>query len=197
VVVQLVLIVDGDVTERDPGALEELLGREDGVIWVDMVAGSEETRTVLSDVFGARPSAVRECEHPGLVPRVRRYADHVLIELHAPANGPDGLVDGVAIDTFAGRRYVVTVHERREGISQEDAMRDTATVLRRVREGRAKAGSAAQLAHAVATAVVDNMESRVRELSDRVVKLEREIMHGRAVRTRIISRVCSWHVTSP
>lgn len=176
---QLVMIVDGDVTERDPRELEELLRREDGVVWVDMVAGSEETRTVLSDVFGARPSAVHECEHPGLVPRVRRYADHILIELHAPAVGPDGLVDGVAMNQFVGRRYVVTVHELRDGIEPEELMRDTTTVLRRLNEGRAQAGSAAQLAHAVATAVVDTMELRVRELSDRVVKLEREILHGR------------------
>lgn len=112
-------------------------------------------------------------------PRVRRYADHLLIELHAPAPGPDGLVDGVALNQFVSRDYVVTVHERRDGIAPDDASRDTTTVLRRLREGRAAAGSSSQLAHAVATAVAENMEMTVRGLSDRVVKLEREIMHGR------------------
>ena len=73
----------------------------------------------------------------------------------------------------------MTVHERRDGIATDDANRDSTTVLRRLREGRAAAGSAAQLAHAVATAVAENMEANVRGLSDRVVKLEREIMRRR------------------
>lgn len=175
----LVQIVDGEVTEREVADLTALVSGGEGVVWLDLSAGDSETRSLLSEVFGFRSSALSECEQPGLVPRVRRYSDHLFIELHAPATGSDGMVDALALVLFVGGGYVVTVHELRASARDEDVRRDTDTVLRRLGKRSIKVESAADLAYAVASAVAQRMESELGALSNRVVALERGIMLSR------------------
>ena len=177
--VNLVRIAGGETVEHEVGELPALLARGDGVVWLDLSAGDAEMGSVLSQVFGVRSSALRECEQPGLVPRVRRYSDHLFVELHAPATGSDGMVDALALVLFVGGGYVVSVHERRESVKDEDVTRDTETVSRRLAKRTITVESAADLAYSVASAIAQRMESEVGALSNRVVALERSILVSR------------------
>lgn len=175
---ELVRILADDVSAHDIAELPALMA-DGGLVWLDLSAGDPQMQPLLTEVFGARASALRECEQPGLVPRVRRYDDHLFVELHAPAAGSDGMVDAVAVVLFVGRGYLVTVHERRGAVAEEDVTRDTATVRRRLERGSIAVGTSAALAHAVASAVAQRMEATVGSLSNRVVALERDIMRSR------------------
>lgn len=175
----LVRIARGEVAEHDVGELPVLLSDRDGVVWLDVSAGDPDMQSLLSEVFEFRGSALRECEQPGLVPRVRRYDDHLFIELHAPATGDDGVLDALALVLFVGNGYVVTVHELRPSVPDEHARRDTATVLRRLAKRSVAVESSADLAYAIASAIAQRMESEVGALSNRVVALERGIMQSR------------------
>jgi len=174
--VQLLSIVDGAVTRREPAELVDLLESVDGIVWLDLVAGEEGAHELLRDVFAFRPSAVQECEHPGLVPRVRRYDDHLFVEVHAPASGRDGVVDALALSQFVGPRYLVTVHERRADVDVEEATRDTATLLRRMERGGVPSQTPAELSYALVSAVAQRMEARVGDVSSRIVELERDVL---------------------
>ena len=105
----LVRIARGEVAERDVGELPALLAGGEGVVWLDMSAGDPDMQAVLSDVFEVRGSALRECEQPGLVPRVRRY-DTTLRRAARSRHGDDGVLDTLAVVLFVGDGYVVTVH---------------------------------------------------------------------------------------
>ena len=156
-----------------------MLDEDDAILWLDLSAGDAQMQDVLTQAFGVRSSALRECEQPGLVPRVRLYTGHVFVELHAPATGADGMVDAVALVLFVGRRYVVTVHENRPSVNEADVMLDTATVHRRLTKQSVTVESPADLAYAIASAIAQRMESEVGALSNRVVTLERSILVSR------------------
>jgi magnesium transporter len=174
--VHLYRIAGRDFAEDDVDRLPALLGSDGGVLWLDLSAGDEQMQQLLTESFGVRASALRECEQPGLVPRVRPYSDHVFVELHAPATGSDGMVDALALVLFVGRDYVVTVHEHRPTVKPEDVTRDTGTVQRRLVKHSVTVESAADLAYAIASAIAQRMETEVGALSNRVVALERSIL---------------------
>jgi Mg2+ and Co2+ transporter CorA len=178
--VRLYRIAEGHIAEEGLGRISAVLGEEDSILWLDLSAGDAQMQDVLTEAFGVRSSALRECEQPGLVPRVRLYTgQHVFVELHAPATGADGTVDALALVLFVGRRYVVTVHENRPSVSDEDVTRDTATVHRRLAKQSVTVESPAELAYAIASAIAQRMESEVGALSNRVVALERSILVSR------------------
>ena len=177
--VQVYRISGREVVEDDVRRLPAVFGEDGAVWWVDLSAGDEQMQELLTGAFGVHASALRECEQPGLVPRVRPYSGHVFVELHAPAGGEDGMVDALALVLFVGRGYLITVHEQRASVNTEDVTRDTATVHRRLARRTVTVESAGDLAYAIASAVAQRMETELGALSTRVVALERSILVSR------------------
>ena len=70
--------------------MASLLGRDDGLVWVDIPAWDDTAETVLSDVFKFHPMAIRDCAQRNQVPKVHVYTDHVFVVLHAPHAGKAG-----------------------------------------------------------------------------------------------------------
>ena len=54
------LVTDGEVEERDLVELPKLLKGEAGFVWVDIPAGDEDAVHVLSEVFRFHPMAVND-----------------------------------------------------------------------------------------------------------------------------------------
>ncbi|WP_257459545.1 CorA family divalent cation transporter [Archangium lipolyticum] len=132
-------------TAIEPHSVDELaalLGREDGLVWVDIPAWDAEAERVLSDVFKLHPLAVRDCGERNPVPKVHVYADHVFVILHAPELGARGHVHYVELDQFIGRNYLVTVH----GPLNPAVSPDAAMVEVRAVQGRIESGVYGQMA---------------------------------------------------
>jgi len=94
--------------ERDSGLakevvdadLDELLGRDDGWLWLDVAEPTEQTADLLTTSFAFHPRAVQSAMERAHVPRMHGYPDHFMLILHRPLRGEGGHVhylDGVVV----------------------------------------------------------------------------------------------------
>ena len=139
-------VSDEGIEQHPVGELEQLLARDDGLVWVDIPVCDEEAAQVLREVFGFHPLAVQACIERNAVPKVRAYRDHIFVILHAPELGTGGHVHYVELDQFIGPRYVVTVHGPvNPAVTEEASLRETRAVLGRIEAGRLRPRSAGEL----------------------------------------------------
>ena len=91
------------VTEHPVDELAALLGRDQGLVWVDIPSWD-----TAADRYRPRSSsfirlAIRDCEHRNQVPGA--CGDHTFVVLHAPHAGAAGHVHYVELDQFIGHRH--------------------------------------------------------------------------------------------
>src|SRR5215218_147246 len=80
-------VSDEGIEQHPVGELEQLLARDDGLVWVDIPVCDQEAAQVLTEVFEFHPLAVQACIERNAVPKVRAYRDHLFVVLHAPELG--------------------------------------------------------------------------------------------------------------
>ena len=175
-----VLLVTGAGVDHQPvEALEGLLRRDDGFVWVDVPTCDDAAMRVLSDVFKLHPRAVRDCLERNRVPKMHVYAEHVFIVLHTPEVGRGGHVHYIELDQFAGPRYLVTVHgPLNPAVDPAVALNETQAVLDRLEAGRLRPSSALELSHAVVSAVARRQLEFVEALTGEVWSLEQRVTGG-------------------
>jgi magnesium transporter len=172
-------VSDEAIEQHRVGELEQLLARDDGIVWVDIPVCDEEATRVLSEAFGFHPLAVRACIERNAVPKVRAYRDHIFVILHAPELGTGGHVHYVELDQFIGPRYVVTVHGPvNPAVPPEAALRETRAVLGRIEAGRLRPGSPAELSYAIVSALAQGQEGFVETVTRQVWPLEQRVTSG-------------------
>jgi magnesium transporter len=175
-----VLAVTREGVEMHPvSAVESLLTHRGILLWVDIPECSEEAVTMLTDVLGCHPLAVRDCLQRNRVPRVRIYPDQQLLILHGPLRGSSGHVHYLELDQIVGDRYVVTVHgPLNPAVDPEVALRETESVRRRLESGRLRPGTPYELSYAISTALAHTLEGFIEELTREVWLLEQRVTGG-------------------
>jgi Mg2+ and Co2+ transporter CorA len=172
-------VSDDGIQQHPVGELEQLLARDDGLVWVDIPVCDEQAAQVLREVFGFHPLAVQACIERNAVPKVRAYRDHIFVVLHGPELGTGGHVHYVELDQFIGPRYVVTVHGPvNPAVTPEAAQRETSAVLGRIQAGRLRPRSAFELSHAIVSALAQGQEAFVEAVTRRVWPLEQRVTSG-------------------
>lgn len=173
------LITDGEVEERELDELPKLLKGEDGFVWVDIPAGDEDAVHVLSGVFRFHPMAVKDAVERNRLPKMHAYHDHVFVVLHAPEVGKHGHVHYVELDQFVGVRYLVTVHgPMNPAVHPDVALRETHAVLERIQAGRLRPVTPSQLSHAIVTVLTREQEDFIELLTKDVWQLEQRLTGG-------------------
>jgi magnesium transporter len=173
------LVSDEAIEQHPVGELEQLLAREDGLVWVDIPNCDEEAARVLSEVFGFHPLAVQACIERNAVPKVRAYREHLFVILHAPELGTGGHVHYVELDQFIGPRYLVTVHGPvNPAVTPQAAQRETRAVLERIEAGRLRPRSAFELSYAIVSALAQGQEGFVELVTREVWPLEQRVTSG-------------------
>jgi magnesium transporter len=172
-------VSDDGIQQHPVGELEQLLARDDGLVWVDIPVCDEEAAQVLTEVFEFHPLAIRACIERNAVPKVRAYRDHVFVILHAPELGTGGHVHYVELDQFIGPRYVVTVHGPvNPAVTPEAALRETHTVLGRIQAGRLRPRSPFELSYAIVSTLAQGQEAFVELATREVWPLEQRVTSG-------------------
>jgi len=171
------LVSGGEVERRAVEELELLVAMGEGLVWVDIPTCDDECARVLTDVFGFHPLAVRDCKERNQVPKIRAYADHVFLVLHAPERGQGGSVHYVELDQFIGPGFLVTVHgPLPPAVSEEVARRETGRVRRRIESGRMRPASSFELSYAIVSALARHQEAFLATLATEAGRLERRVM---------------------
>jgi Mg2+ and Co2+ transporter CorA len=177
--IQVLLRTEGGVESRAVSEVESLLKRDDVLIWVDIPECSDEAVTLLTDVLGCHPLAVRDCMQRNRVPRVRIYPHQQLLILHGPERGPSGHVHYIELDQIIGDKYIVTVHgPLNPAVDPAVALRETEAVRRRLVAGKLRPDSPYELSYAVVSALAHRLEAFIEELTHEVWQLEQRVTGG-------------------
>ena len=176
----VIWLAGGRAERRDPAELPALLARDDGFVWLDAPSCDDETAKTLTEVFRFHPLAVRDCRERNHIAKLQAYPDHLFVILHAPEPGDAGQIHLLELDYFVGHRFLVTVHGPiNPDVPLERALRETRAALRRLEQGRFAPASAAELSHAIVSALVSHQEALVMELTHKVASIERLVLSGR------------------
>jgi len=156
--------------------LPALLQREDGFVWVDLLA-TEEAAPVLTEAFGCRPAALRVCLERNHIPQVQTFPEHVVLVLLVPERGDAGHVHLLELDQVISERAIVTVHgPLNPVVPLEAALTETATVWHAVETGKLVPHSPAELSHAIGSAVARRQQAFVSGMAGLVAELESSVM---------------------
>jgi magnesium transporter len=172
-------VSDDGIEQHPVGELEQLLARDEGLVWVDIPVCDQEATQALREVFGFHPLAVQACIERNAVPKVRAYRDDIFVILHAPELGTGGHVHYVELDQFIGPRSVVTVHGPvNPAVTEEAALRETRAVLGRIEAGRLHPRSGFELSYAIVSAMAQAQEGFVETVTRQVWPLEQRVTSG-------------------
>jgi magnesium transporter len=171
------LITDAGISQRDPEELPDLLKGGSGLVWVDMPRVDPEAAKVLAEVFRFHPLAIQDCENRNHVPKVHVYPDHVFLALHSPELGKGGHVHHLELDQFVGPGYLVTVHGPLDPeVIPELAFRETGAVRKRIEAGRFRPARSFELSHAIVSAMTRHQEEFLGVLALEVGLLEQRVI---------------------
>jgi Mg2+ and Co2+ transporter CorA len=171
------LITDAGISQRDPDDLPDLLKGGSGLVWVDMPRVDPEASRVLAEVFQFHPLAIQDCENRNHVPKVHVYPDHVFLALHSPELGKGGHVHHLELDQFVGPGYLVTLHGPLDPeVIPELAFRETSAVRKRIEAGRFRPARSFELSHAIVSALTRHQEEFLGILALEVGLLEQRVI---------------------
>jgi Mg2+ and Co2+ transporter CorA len=171
------LVFPDGVTEHDPGELDALLERSDGFVWVDMPIVDDEAARVLRETFQLHPLALQACLQRNHVPTIHGYEQHIFLVLFSPLLGGAGHVHLLELDLIVGRNFLVTVHgPLNPAVDPAEALRETESVLRRIKEGRFHATSPIKAAYAVGSAMARRQRALIGEVAEKLPTLELDVM---------------------
>jgi magnesium transporter len=111
------------------------------------------------------------------VPKIRVYSDHAFIVVNGLGRGGDGQIHLLPLKHFVGRSLVVTVHGPfHRTVDPEVGQRQVQTVLERIESGGFRPASGIELAHALVTALVPQLEDVVTSDAAQIAGMERKVM---------------------
>ena len=111
------------------------------------------------------------------MPTVHAYDKHFFTTLHAPLLGVAGHVHLLELDQLVGTRYLVTVHGPiNPAVDPAEALVDTEAVLRRIREGRFRPSSPAELSYALGSAIARRQRGLISSVAEKLPDLEQQVM---------------------
>ena len=170
------------VQQRDSADVVALLDRDDGFVWVDVPAspdGWDDDVEAFLSALGCHPLVLEACRRRNHVPTVHAYADHYYVTTHTPLEGEAGHVHLLELDQIIGERFLVTVHgPLNPVVDPQEALVETAAVLRRIESGRFSPTSPAEASYAVSSAVARRQRALVGVVAEKLPGLEQHVMRS-------------------
>jgi Mg2+ and Co2+ transporter CorA len=161
---------------HDSDDIVELLGRDDGFVWVDVPSWSDLVEAFLVGL-GCHPLVVAACRQRNHLPTLHAYPDHYFVTVHRPLLGEAGHVHLLELDMVVAPRYLVTMHgPLNPAIDPREALAETSAVLRRITSGRFAPASPAEVAYAIGSAVARQQRSLIGDVAEKIPELEQQVM---------------------
>jgi Mg2+ and Co2+ transporter CorA len=174
---QVSFVTADGITDHPADALDALLARTDGYVWIDVPEYDAEADALLAGPLHAHPLVRQACAERNFVPTVHAYEHHLFVILHAPLTGTGGHVHVLELDEIISDRYLVTVHgPRNPVVTLDDATEETRTIRSRLVAGRLRPATPHDLAYAIGSAIARRQSSAVRAVASRLPALEAQVM---------------------
>ena len=161
-------------------AMETYLHEPDLMLWLDLEAPDEAEIALLQTKFGFHPLAIEDAVRPHERPKVEAYPGYYLIIFYSAlyvgegstnqgalplATLPDPQIDLRQLAIFAGKNFIVTIH-------QQPVDQIGATLARWTLANAHSDSSVAALLHALLDAIVDDYFTLMDQIVDWVEELE-------------------------
>jgi magnesium transporter len=103
-----------EIVENPPEPIEALRGRDDQVLWIDLVKPTPQAMARLAEIFQLHPLAVEDALSRRQRAKAEEYAGFIFVTTYAARRGNgqrDREVELDEVDVFAGPGFVITVHD--------------------------------------------------------------------------------------
>jgi magnesium transporter len=157
-----------------------------GFLWTDIQKPTNEKMTLLAKNYNFHELNVEDCLSKVQIPKVDRYEDHLFIILHFPttAEKDNTLPSFSQLSIFAGRNYLVTIHQGDlkplDDIFQLCKQSDK---QRQVLMGK----SPGYLLHSIIDALVDDLLHILKKIIGNLDDLEESVFNDRKSDVKAIS----------
>jgi len=92
--------------------VKPLLEVEGTTIWVDLEEPTDEEIERVGNYFGFHPLSIEDAIHYVELPKIDEFEDYVFIISHGMRFDEGGSLEKIELDSFIGRGYLVTSHQR-------------------------------------------------------------------------------------
>jgi magnesium transporter len=99
-----------DQTDFDPSTVDEVLGRPNSLVWLDIDEPTKEKMDMLREEFDFHPLALEDCLHEHQRPKVERYDTYFFLVAYG-ITLEDGRLVPHEMGIFVGPNYLVTVRK--------------------------------------------------------------------------------------
>ena len=153
----------------DPHRIDEYCATEGKIVWVDILAPTDEDMQYLAEEFRFHPLAIEDCRTSHQRPKIEEYRGYYFLVLYElELVGPRRSVELRELNLFMGPRYLVTVHSQ--------PLRAIEAAARLWPEWLDRADpSAGLLSYLLIDSIVDDYLPFLDEVSERVDTLEDDI----------------------
>jgi magnesium transporter len=170
--------------EQIRGDLETITNN--GFLWTDIQKPTNEKMTLLAKNYHFHELNVEDCLSKVQIPKVDRYEDYVFIILHFPttAENEKSLPTFSQLSIFAGRNYLVTIHQ-----GDLKPLDDIFQLCKQSDEQRQKlmGKSPGYLLHSIIDALVDDLLDMLKNMIGNLDDLEESVFNDRKSDVKTIS----------
>ena len=168
----------GDLTDSATiDRISDLLADGTRLLWIDVADPAPAEMVRLGEEFGLHPLAIEDAIRRHERPKIELFEDYLFIVFYA-LEMIGGRPATRELSLFAGKNYLITVHE-----GELDAITETAARWAEHVRGRAAPGPGLMV-YAVLDATVDGYFPVIDELAERIEDLEDEIFGGHELQTQ-------------
>ena len=162
----------GKLVGEDPGLdfIKTMLFDEDAQIWVDLESPTpEEARSVLEHIFNFHPLAIEDCIAVTEQPKIDDYEKYLFMVIHALHYSAEHKVETIELNTFIGRNFLVTHHER-----PLPSIKSTIDRIKKSSSAVAKASD--RLTYTLLDFLFDQYEPAIDALAADIAELEKDVL---------------------
>jgi magnesium transporter len=153
-------------SQVDPSDIDELIGRKDTFLWLDLQNPQAHDLQLLSEEFKFHRLAIEDATRHHERPKLEAFDNYYFMVFYALHY--DTRLSGQAIGLFIGANYIVSVHQGEITTIDETIKRWQANVAEFGQDGGA-------LLYALLDAIVDDYFPVIDQLAERVEGIEEQI----------------------
>ncbi len=157
-----------------------------GFLWTDIKEPTDEKMSLLAKNYHFHELNIEDCLSKVQIPKVDRYEDYVFIILHFPttAEKEETLLTFSQLAIFAGRNYLVTIHQ-----GDLKPLDDIFQICKQSDEQRQviMGNSPGYLLHSIIDALVDDLLLILKKIISNLDDLEESVFNDRKSDVRTIS----------
>ena len=154
--------------------IEKAVAENLGVLWIDIIEPSADELNSLQKIFNFHSLTIEDCLEANQRPKIEEYPDYLFIILAGVRKLPeeDNEFDQYQIAIYLGENYVITIRERRGGMSLKSVHNKILLKNKRIISRQA-----AFLSYVIIDTFIDRYLDLLEEIEDMIEDIEEIVVH--------------------